>query len=179
MMLLMCPLQLQRSQVAQVMRLANGVFAGGRGLGKPIKPECYCKEYKAATDVRNAALVAALQEARAIKCEELRQLALRQIRRICACAAGGNVRSPTNQPPCGRTQRLVQILSPLGFDWQPKRRILFLMLNMDPNMDDADMHMWTRYDLVVLRAGATHIRPYWHICGAYAGLLMAGGVLVF
>ena len=46
MMLLMCPLQ--RSQVAQVMRLASGVVAGFRG--KAIKPESYCTEYKDAID---------------------------------------------------------------------------------------------------------------------------------
>ena len=49
--------------------------------GMPIKPEYYCTEYKDAIDVRNAALVVALREARAIKCEKLRQQALRQIHR--------------------------------------------------------------------------------------------------
>ena len=50
-------------------------------MGRPIKPEYYCDEYKDAIDIRDDALVTALKEARAIKCEELRQEALRQIRR--------------------------------------------------------------------------------------------------
>ena len=47
----------------------------------PIKAEYYCAEYKDIIDIRNAALVITLKEARAIKCEVLRQQALRQIRR--------------------------------------------------------------------------------------------------
>ena len=47
----------------------------------PIKAEYYCAEYKDIIDIRNAALVIALKEARSIKCEVLRQQALRQIRR--------------------------------------------------------------------------------------------------
>ena len=42
---------------------------------------CYNKLKDAIDIIRNAALVVALREARAIKCEELRQQALRQIRR--------------------------------------------------------------------------------------------------
>ena len=49
--------------------------------GKLIKPEYYCAEYKDVIDIRNAALVTALKEARAIKCEVPRQQVLRQIRR--------------------------------------------------------------------------------------------------
>jgi len=68
-----------RSQVQQVARIANGAVNPRRGKG--YKPEYYCQEYKDAIDVRNAALVVALREARAIKCEKLRQKALRHIRR--------------------------------------------------------------------------------------------------
>ena len=52
--------------------LANGTSSTGY-----IKPEYYCEEYKDAIDVHNAALIIELWEARAIKCEELRQKALR------------------------------------------------------------------------------------------------------
>ena len=62
--------------------LANGTVSS---MGPGIKPEYFCGEYKDAIDVRNwpinAALVTALREARAIKCEVLRQEALRQIRK--------------------------------------------------------------------------------------------------
>ena len=47
--------------------LVNGTV---QGMGRPIKPEYYCVEYNDAIDIRNAALVTALKEARAIKCEE-------------------------------------------------------------------------------------------------------------
>jgi len=43
---------------------ANGTFQ--KGVGRPIKAEYYCAEYKDAIDIRNAALVTALKEARAI-----------------------------------------------------------------------------------------------------------------
>ena len=62
-------------------RLADGAPAVQEGQGRPIKPEYYCGEYRDAIDVCNAALVTALKEARAFKCEVLRQQALRQIRK--------------------------------------------------------------------------------------------------
>ena len=58
--------------------LANGTVDGP---GRQIKPEYYCKEFKDAIDVRSAALVTALKEARGIKCEATRQKALRAIRK--------------------------------------------------------------------------------------------------
>ena len=59
--------------------LVNGVV--GKQSARLIKPEYYCGEYSEAIDIRNAVLVTAcLKEARAIKCELLRQKALHQIR---------------------------------------------------------------------------------------------------
>ena len=49
-------------------------------------------------------------------------------RKLFVKSAGGNERSPTNLQQCGRWHRLAQVLSPLRFNWQPKRRILFLVL---------------------------------------------------
>ena len=60
-------------------RLENGTVYESRA--RKIKPEYYCEEFQDAVDARNAVLVVALQEARAIKCEVLRQKALRQIRK--------------------------------------------------------------------------------------------------
>ena len=60
-------------------RLASGTVH--QGPARRIKPEYYCEEFNDTIDAHNAALVAALREARAIKCEVLRHKALRQIRK--------------------------------------------------------------------------------------------------
>ena len=62
-------------------RLATGTVQQTGRPGNPIKPKCYCGEYKDTVDLRNATLVNVLREAVAIKCEELRQKALRAIRK--------------------------------------------------------------------------------------------------
>ena len=62
-------------------QLANGTVEQGPGRRIMIKPEYYCDEYKDVINIHNAALVTALREARAIKCEVLRQKALRPIRK--------------------------------------------------------------------------------------------------
>ena len=75
-----------------------------QGAALRIKPEYYCEEYKDAIDVRNAALVVALRQAKAIKCEELRQRALREIKK--------RKREVPDQQQCGGSRRRAQVLSP-------------------------------------------------------------------